>query len=209
MTTAKKMNRSVLLFLSIFLLLSCNNRETSKGNGTETVKLLPLTNSPENPSSIFLKLVDKTESDSTIAYTAKGLYEGDTVGFVVEANKAIPAGINKDGSVNEKDGFKTGVIRFKSSGPESDRFVAALAKLWQAGNTDKMKTEAIQPLVFSSNKKAVDLNKVSTNSFKLFFDKDSPNPGEIFFVLDTYKRSIQFQEKDPQYRPAIMHAFAE
>lgn len=204
------MNRSIAMLLSIILLASCNNASTSGGGSKpETAKLLPITHNLENPTSIFLNIVDKKEEATSSSYIAKGLYQDDTVGLIIEINKNIPAGINDDGSPNEKEGFKKGAVTFKKSGVESDLFVSALAKLWKIDGIEKMKTAPIQPLAFFSNKKPIDLNKPSTNSFKLFFDEDSKDPGEIFFTLDTYKRSIEFQEKDPQYRSAIAHAFGE
>jgi len=198
-----------IMFVAILSISACNRGTTGNGNATETTELFPITRRPENPSSVFLKLTERTKGDSSYTYIAEGLYEKDTVGFLIEVNKHIPAGVNKDGSVNEQDGFKKGVITFKTLGAKSDRFVAALAKLWKVGNLSKMKSTPIQPLVFASNKKPVELDKPFTNSFKLFFNDTSDNPGEIFFTFDTYKRSIEFQEKDAQYRATIAQAFAE
>jgi len=198
-----------IMFVSVISISACNRAATSDGNTTEATELFPITRYPENPSSIFLKLTEKTKGDSSYTYIAEGLYEKDTVGFLIEVNKHIPAGVNKDGSVNERDGFKKGVITFKTLGAKSDRFVAALAQLWKVGNLSKMKNSPIQPLVFTSNKKPVDLDKPFTYSFKLFFNDTSDNPGEIFFTFDTYKRGIEFQEKNAQYRTIIVQAFAE
>lgn len=209
MNKKKDMNHLIAILLSIILISSCTNAPTSDEGNAKTTELISIVRNPQNPTSIFLDLVDKTEGDTSVSYVAKGVYQNDTVGFIVEVAKNIPAGINSDGSVNEKDGFKTGVITFKKSGVESDLFVAALGKLWHVSDIDKMKMEPIQPLVFSSNKKPVNLNKPSTSSFKLFFDKDSSTPGEVFFTFDTYKRSIEFQEKDAQHRATIAGAFAE
>lgn len=209
MSKNKKINCSIAMLLSVFLISSCNNASTSDEDRTETARLFPITNNPENPSSIFLNLLDKTEGDTSVSYIAKGLYQDDTVGFIIEVDKNIPAGVNNDGSVNEEDGFKKGSVKFKKSGAESDLFVTALAELWQVDDIEKMKTEPIEPLAFFSNKKAIDLDRASTNSFKLFFNEDSTNPGEIFFTFDTYKRNIEFQEKDAQQRSAVARAFAE
>ena len=209
MNKKRNINRSITILLSIILISSCTNSTTSDEGNAKATELVSIVRNPQNPSSIFLDLVDKTEGDTSVSYAAKGLYQNDTVGFIVEVAKNIPAGINNDGSVNEKDGFKTGVITFKKSGVESDLFVAALGKLWHVSDIDKMKTDLIQPLVFSSNKKPINLNKPSTSSFKLFFDKGSSTPGEVFFTFDTYKRSIEFQEKDAQHRSTIAGAFAE
>lgn len=204
------MNRSIASLLLLFVILSaCNNTPTSGDHTASSGKAPSLSKTLKNPASIILDIVDKTAGDSTVAFVAKGLYETDTVGFIVEVSKDIPAGINNDGSVNEQDGFKKGSITFKRSGTESDRFVAGLAKLWQVTGSGKMKNQAIQPMAFFSNKKPINLDKASTSSFKLFFDDASADPGEIFFTVDTYKRSIEFQERDAQHRSAIVHALAD
>lgn len=210
MNRYRKLNWPVTLLLLITTLASCNNNPKNVDKAkTETVKLFPIVKNTDNPSLIYLSLTDKKEGDTSIAYLAKGLYQQDTVSFLVEVSKNIPAGINKDGSVNQKEGFKTGSITFKSAGASSDAFVTALATLWKVDGIKKMRTVPIQPLAFSSNKNPFDPNKPSTNSFKLFFNAHSTAPGELFFTFDTYKRSIQFQEKDTDQRNAIVHALGE
>ncbi|MFC3196387.1 hypothetical protein ACFOET_02050 [Parapedobacter deserti] len=204
------MNRCILIsFLSIFFLWSCNNAPKSEDDTMGAVQLLPIVNNEETAASIFLKLLDKTDGDTSISYAAKALYRDDTVGIIIEVDKDVPAGINPDGSVNEETGFRKGTIKFKKSGKESDRFVAALAQLWQIEGINSMKGQAVQPLAFSSNKTTINHNKPSTSSFKLFFNEDSPVPGEVFFTFDTYKRMVEFQVKSPSHRSSILAALAE
>ncbi|SEM64137.1 hypothetical protein SAMN05216436_10678 [bacterium A37T11] len=204
------MSRFIVIVASSMIILSaCNNTPKSGGSKAGAVKLYPIARDTVNATSIYLKLLDKTAGDSSISYQVKGLYGKDTVGFTLQINKTIPAGINKDGSPNDKDGFKRGVIKFKRSGTESDRFVSALAKLWHAKDSGKMRSDQVIPLVFSSNNNAVDVSKPATYSFKLFFDKGVQPPGEIFFTFDTYKKEIEFQEKDAQQRLSIVQAFME
>ncbi len=206
--TYNKMNRLAAILLSAILLSSCNNTRTSGEGQGENVTLHPIASGDAAPTTIFLKLLDRTDGDTSVTYPVKGLYKNDTIGFLLEVSKNIPIGINEDGSVNHTDGFKKGVIRFKRSGAESDRFVSALAELWQVPGVEKMSETAVEPLVFSSNNRPVDVTKSATYSFKLFFDEDAPNPAEVFFTFDTYKRSIEFVEKDEQFRPAMVRAFS-
>ncbi|SFB81671.1 hypothetical protein SAMN05421747_101296 [Parapedobacter composti] len=191
------------------LLFACNNTTQQNKDGSDSLALLPIVNNPEHPSHIFLRLVDAEEDETSITYVAKGLYQDDTVGFIINVNKDIPVGINADGSVNEASGFKKGAITFRKEGAMSDRFITALAELWKVNEVDAMKAAPVQPLVFSSNRIPVNLNNRATYSFKLFFAEDAPAPGEIFFMVDTYKRGIEFQEKDPQYRSTIVHALGD
>ncbi len=197
------------LLMLTMLLASCG-QETRTGKGeSDSIPLFEIVNNPENPKDISLRLVDRMDGDTSITYIAEGLYGGDTVGFRIELDKQIVAGIDTDGSVNEASGFTTGAITFIRSGPESDRFMAALASLWKVADVTAMKTTAVEPLVFSSNRIAVDHDKSFTYSFKLFFSPDAPVPGEVFFTFDTFKKTIGFQEKDTQYRSQIVHSLGE
>lgn len=203
------MKRLIAIFgLVITLTVSCNNARQSDANRSGEVSLNEIVNNPENPTSIFLKLIDTVAETSTVSYVARGLYLGDTVGFILDVDKTIPAGINPDGTVNQQAGFKEGTIRFRRSGPESDRFVTAIGKLWNISDVDSMRTIPIEPMVFSSSKNVVDIGKSGTYNFKLFFNQDAPVPGELFFTLDTYRSSIQLQEKGQEYRSTIVHAFS-
>lgn len=197
-----------LLLISAIVISACNNSSSSTDGSTVT--LSAITTNTENPTSIFLGIVDKIEEDTAFSYITKGLFEGDTVGLVIEVAKDILPGVNADDSVNEADGFRTGSITFHSAGVESDAFVSALAKLWGLGDSIyTMTSSPVKPLVFSSNKVVVDHTKPTTSSYKLFFDPESRNAGEVFFTLDNYRRFVEFQEKDSIYRVKIMQAFVE
>ncbi|MEC3880553.1 hypothetical protein [Parapedobacter sp. 10938] len=199
---------STLLILAA-LAASCGNASKSDKGNPDTIPLFQIVNNPEHPKHIALRLVNRMDGDTSITYVAKGLYREDTVGFHIELDKQIAAGINTDGAVNEDSGFTTGSITFMRAGPESDRFTAALAELWHVDDVTRMKTTPVEPLVFSSNHIALDHDKSFTYSFKLFFAQDAPVPGEVFFTFDTFKKTIEFQEKDMQYRSQIVHSLGE
>ncbi|MGV3762499.1 hypothetical protein [Parapedobacter sp.] len=203
------MKQFPILISLVAVLASCGNASKSDNGKASAIPLFEIVNNPERPTHIALRLVNRTDGDTSINYIAEGLYGGDTVGFRIELDKQIDAGINTDGSVNEISGFTTGSITFTRSGPESDRFAAVLAELWHVGDVTRMKDTPIEPMVFSSNRIAVDHNKSFTYSFKLFFAPDAPVPGEIFFTFDTFKKTIEFQEKDIQYRSEIVHSLGE
>ncbi len=201
-----KLNKVLLLFVAAIMAAACSGNKQSEGD--DAPRVLSLTGSGQYNKSLFLSIVDQTEQDTSFLYTVKGAFNGDTVGFYVSLDKEIPAGIDAEGSAT-MDGFKTGSIKFLRSGDESDRFIAVLASIWEtepAGNS--FSAEAVLPLVFSSNNKAVDFSKPATHNFKLFFDPDAAEPGEIFFTHDTYHQRIELQEKDPAYRQIILDALA-
>jgi len=195
--------------LLVALLASCGPASKSGNDDAGAIPLFEIVSDPAHPTHIALRLVNRTDGDTSITYVAEGLYDGDTVGFHIELDKRITAGISPDGAVDEANGFTTGSITFLRSGPESDRFASVLAKLWVADKITRMKTTPIEPLVFSSNRIDVDHDKSFTYSFKLFFAPDAAVPGEIFFTFDTFRKTIQFQEKDMRYRSQIVHAFGE
>lgn len=199
---------SILLTLGVFL-ASCGSATKSGTEHTDSIPLFEIVSNPTQPKNIALRLVNRLDGDTSITYIARGLYGKDTVGFHIELGSEISAGINPDGSVNEQSGFTTGSITFIRSGPESDRFMSALATLWNVDDVTRMKRSPIEPLVFSSNRTAVDYDKPFTYSFKLFFAPDAPAPGEVFFTFDTFKKTIEFQEKDARYRSQIVHSLGE
>lgn len=195
---------SILITAMVFI--SCNQGAETDGEG---LSLNQITRNQTIPTSIFLDIVGKSETDTAVLYTIQGLYEQDTVGFVVSMDRDIPAGIKPDGSVNQEEGFKTGTVKFLRSGPESDAFIAALVQIWDIPMSNStFSDDAVIPLTFSSNKDPFDHSKSSTNNYKLFFAPDALAPGEVFFTLDTYKRIVELQEKDEMYRMTILEALA-
>ena|SRR5690606_1071584 len=201
--------RFSLFAIALLTGLSACNRV---GSGESSLPLMPIVNNIDNPNSVFLRITDVLENDSSFVYTTKGLLNNDTLGFLVSVNKNIEPGILEDGTVSEK-GFNQGSVKFLRSGEESDLFVQRLAELWGVEWSDSLSNvgfskAAVIPLAFLSNKSAIDHNKASTSSFKLFFNPDAAEPGEIFFTLDLYRRGIEFQEKDATYRSQIVHSFS-
>jgi len=160
----------------------------------------------ENPS-IYLSLVETTETDSTYSYLAKALNGKDTIGLRIEVRNDIPAGILPDGRPDEANGFVRGGIRFRSIGEGSDNFVKALGDLYDRPTSERMADSVIAPMVFSSNKTAVDLSKHSTYIFKIFLDSHTAEEAEVFATLDTYKGLFEFRAKDAAQYGRIIAAF--
>lgn len=201
----KKFSKVMLLLGLAVAISACSGNKNSEESQQENV--LELTGSGSYFKSLFLTITHVDESDSAYVYTVKATHQGDTVGFLLEMNKDIPAGINGDGSVNQDNGFKTGTIKFASSGEESDRFLQALGSIWGVTpNSDTFSAKPVTPLVFSSNQQAFDGSKTGTNNYKLFFDLNAVDPGEWFLTHDTYFRRIELQEKDESFRQVIVNA---
>src|SRR5690606_17004215 len=104
--------------LLVALLASCGNASKSGNNDAGAIPLFEIVSNPDHPTHIALRLVSRTDGDTSVTYVAEGLYQGDTVGFHIELDKRIVAGISADGLVDEENGFTTGSITFLRSGPE-------------------------------------------------------------------------------------------
>lgn len=206
-----------LLTATVLGLSSCGNNSNSTSSNADSTNVGAAENAgvvgqmTNNQTAeklhFFFHLNPVGETDSTIHYEAVSLFETDTVGFNVEVAKQIKAGIDSDGAPDEEHGFTEGKIRITSMGTPSDNFVKSLGSLFGLETTGKMTDQTITPLIFSSNKTDVDLAETGTYSFKYFFENNVGAEAELFGVIDTYKRALEWSEKDSVYREAIISAF--
>ncbi|WP_144243331.1 hypothetical protein [Sphingobacterium sp. ML3W] len=205
-----KLNQIAVLSALAFATACGNTNQKQEGaaksNKNEPrVEELTLDGPVTNNKHLFLRIVDDVKTDSSHIYTAKSVYKGDTVGLKVEVVNMIPAGIISD-QANEEVGFTKGKIKFSSLGSESDAFVKALGAIYELPASASFSNTTLLPTVFSSNKVNVDLDKTATYSFKLFLEQKAGDPAEMFLNVDTYKKSIEFQEKDPKFRAPFISA---
>lgn len=193
------------LLLALIVMASCGGvQEGREGTNDDLIHL-----KGASDKSVYLTIVEQIEQDTTHLFKVKAVHEGDTVGFDVLMAKEIAAGINDDGTVNQDAGFVNGNIQFLRSGEESDRFVAAMAGIWDIQVPEQtFSSNPVIPLVFSSNKEAVDYTKPSTSNFKLFLHPEIDEPGELNFTLDTYLRRIEIQVMDTVFYQEILNAFS-
>ncbi|MBD1431661.1 hypothetical protein H8B06_02395 [Sphingobacterium sp. DN00404] len=209
------MKRTILQAAAVMMLAStltsCGNNQKGNEHATEDALTANLgqyvaTSTTDNPA-IFLSLVNSTETDSSIVYVGKSLNDTDTLGLQIEITKDIPGGVFEDGNVNEEKAFHEGAIKFSSIGEASDRFVKAVATLYEQPVDGGMTDAILEPLVFSSNKTAVDLTGNGTYAFKLFFANSIGEEAEVFAELNLYNRSFKMWAKDADQYPRILSAF--
>ncbi|WDF69880.1 hypothetical protein PQ465_05760 [Sphingobacterium oryzagri] len=201
-----------LCALVAILFASCGNpsssdKKTENADKSAAKELGQFVGAGTDNPSIYFYLQDTHETDSSVVYIAKSLHKQDTVGLQIEVAKNIPAGVTADGAPDDKVGFQTGSIKFSSLGKESDAFVAALGELYKIPAKGGMGSSTITPLVFSSNKKAVDLSNNSTYSFKLFFANSAGAEAEVFGILDLYRRLFELKARDASQYERILSAF--
>ncbi len=198
---------AIVLGMSFALLTGCNNRSNNqRAVLEENLGPYVVNFSTENPA-IYLHLTESNKTDSTTIYLAKALNDKDTVGLQIEVSNSIPAGVYGDDTPNEEKGFVPGAIKFSSIGESSDNFVKGIASLYKLSSSGQMSNAMLSPLVFSSNKKNVDLSSNNTYNFKLFFDNATGEEAEVFAVLDLYKRLFEFRAKDSTQYERIISAF--
>lgn len=209
----KKRTYIGLSFAALIALASCNNasktgNQSTDSTGTSVAALNQLTsNKDAEKLHLYFHLEEKGQTDSSVVYQAKSLYNQDTVGFNVEVVKDIAPGVTATGGADENAGFREGAVKISSLGPISDNFVKSLGDLMKLPTDGKMSSSTLLPLVFSSNKDKVDLSKSATYSFKYFFENGTGTPAELFGVVDTYKKSFELTEKDSTYRKAVIASF--
>lgn len=200
---------SQLAVLSALVFATACGNSNKNGDGSKSnspsIEQLTIDGPVTNNKHLFLRIVDESLTDSSHVFITKSLYKTDTVGLKFEVINDIPAGIISD-QANEDVGFSKGKIKISSLGAQSDAFIKALGAIYEIPAADSFSATTIQPNVFSSNKVNVDLNKKATYNFKLFLDNSSGNPAEVFMNIDTYKKSIEFSEKDPNLRALFILA---
>ncbi|MFD1769054.1 hypothetical protein [Sphingobacterium suaedae] len=194
------------------ILCGCGNNSKTEDKSQQAKQLTQnigqyIVNSDTENPSVYLSLVDSKETDSSMVYVAKSLRNRDTIGLQIEVVKNIPAGLYPDGNPNNEKGFTSGAIKFSSIGSESDNFIQALGGLYKHSVKGGMTEVTLLPLVFSSNKKNIDLKKNGTYTFKLFFNNSAGAEAEVFAVLDLYKRLFEFRAKDSTQYERILAAF--
>lgn len=201
----KSVKTLAILGMSALVTWGCNNASNT-GSSSSGTTLQSLTNNPTAEKQyLFFRLMDPQETDSSMIYLAKSLFESDTVAVKVEVRKGITPGVNNE-NVPLDIGFSEGSIKIHRIGAQSDNFVAALGSMFGMETAGIMK-DVVAPTVFSSNKEEVEFGNTGTYSFKLFFSNEVGEPAEVFAVLDLYRRSFEIEEKDPAQRAQLLSAF--
>ena len=209
----KLISKFAVVLLTVSMFMNCtgtNQKSTEEGQKVSAMEKNLLsyraTTNIENPS-VYLRLVDKQITDSSAVFITKAMDEQDTIGLKIEVIDGISAGIYEDGTVNEDKGFMKGAIKISSLGVLSDNYVKALGKLYDMPTQEPMTTEVLLPLVFSSNKKNVDLRSNETYTFKVFLENKVADEAEAFVTLDLYNRRFELRAKDASFYPALISSF--
>ena len=134
---------------------------------------------------------------------ASGLHRGQPVGF------EVLLGSNWRGGSSDKElplVIYQGTVTYRSLGAESDAFVQVLDDLY--GTRAGVRTMAVETR-FTGLSLEGNPGKLAEGpvKIKLFYESgDEKDYVEFFTNVELGKRRIEFREKDPEYRPAIIRA---
>jgi hypothetical protein len=156
---------------------------------------------------VRLLITEIVKTDSSTLYTLKSVYDHDTLGFKL----SLP-------NQTEKSGSGAGLKIF-SLGRISKNFKNALASVY------KIKVDTSKDFPAKINVSFVDLDKFAIsvtgqeatdkngfNDYKLFFeDAKNSEDGEaqVFVNINEADKILQLQEKDSEYRKAIIGFFTK
>lgn len=195
-------------FLSIcatlgFIIVSCNNpqaRSTVINLDKKEMRVSDTTDSWGGDVTLSIVKIEKQDASKKIL-TVVSSYKGKDVGFELVLS-------SKDG----KNGFHKTGLTIKSLGDVSNNFINSLAHIYN------IKTDSTLTFIDTFTTTYVDLDEIAGNEnkdkgimTKLFLgNPDVQNDyGEVY--LDIYEKAgkIELDEKDIEYRLAVIKAFCQ
>lgn len=138
-------------------------------------------------------------------------YQGERVGFYAVVRRGIRNGFDDDMELIGEHVYRPAVELLRS-GPESDRLINVLAKLYGMPAEDRRMVEAISFTGIALHQDEVDM-ETQPIKIKLFgCDSDEQVERdeyfESFFNLDLRARFVFWNEKDPDYREPLVRGLA-
>lgn len=154
--------------------------------------------------NILFNIVEQGRQDGYLVNKIQAMSKSDTLELIVHLKEDAPAGL-ADGK--PEDRLLVDGIIFESTGPKSDRLLVALAQKYKI-NAEKLVMKSRQILTCANlNKTAVDYES-GTPKFKIFLG-DGSEVAELYVNFDFKKLTISLNEKDPQYREALINLLKE
>ena len=138
-------------------------------------------------------------------------FEDQPVGVDVSVVRGIRSGFNKDMELNKEHVYRKGVC-FSRSGPESDRLVAAIAKLYGIETTVRQMVDRETYTAIALHQGDIDPENEPVK-IKLFGNdaeaEDETRYYETFFNLDLQNGFVFWNEKDREYRYPLVSSLAK
>lgn len=158
-----------------------------------------------------LKIANLRVEEKWLHFHMAASFEDQPVGVDVTLIRGIRSGFNEEMELNQENVYRQGVC-FSRSGPESDRLIAAIAKLYGVG------VEVVK-MVDRETYTAVALHQGDIDAetqpvkIKLFGNdteaEDKSKYYESFFNLDLQYGLVFWNEKDQEYRYPLVNSLAK
>jgi len=192
--------RLIFIFCLVLVLFSCSNK-------TEKTNILDLSNlkSTEGWFDIPLSVTETEELNEYYEYTAKGILNNDTIGIKIRLKKNIPPGfVNGE----PKNMFLEKGIEFISNGNESDRLLSFMASKYGVDKAN-LKFKKGQIFTCANLNQSKPNYKTGENKFKIFLEGHEEAYAELFVNFNFSEKVISFNEKDTEYREALIDLLKE
>jgi hypothetical protein len=152
-----------------------------------------------------LTLLDyRDQSDGTQRLMAKGLYKGQTVGFGVTLGPTW----GRQDLEDDEIWLYWGHAELTSLGEMSNDFVRAVDELYGTNTGSSRMLDRVPYVAVSLSGDPPRLEQ--SVKLKLFFESGTEDrDAEFFLNLDPQNRTVQFHEKDVEYRRGVVLSLSE
>lgn len=147
-------------------------------------------------------------SESHFTFHLSASSEGSIVGFNVALLKEIKAGLDEESNLIQEHVYFEGVV-FQRSGPESDRLIDQLAKLYGLNRKGRQMRSREAYTAIALHQGNIDLSHQPIK-LKLFGREEEGDDlyNESFFNVDLPNGIVFWNEKDQEYREALIRALS-
>lgn len=164
--------------------------------------------SEEGFVDLVFRIHDLFEADGYYRFHMAASYDEQPLGVNVEVRKGIGPGFDNDMKLIPEHVYHHGV-RFHRSGHESDRLIATIAKLYglEVKPEQMVATESFTAIALHQGDKDMESEPVKIKIFGNDGPEDNEeNYYESFFNLDLKHGFVFWNEKDQEYRQALVRS---
>ena len=151
------------------------------------------------------------DTGASYKFHASASYSTQILGFNIEVIKDIKAGFDSDMSLINNHVYSKGVI-FSRSGQESDYFLSVLSSLYGLKNNSYTMVDEETYTAIALHQGNIDIDEEPIK-IKLFGKDSEFHPEseyyESFFNLDLKNKLLYWNEKDQEYREALINGLSK
>lgn len=157
------------------------------------------------------RIVKRSESVRSYRLRLQATYSGEVVGMDVEVAKNIQSGFDAEMNLKKENVYRQGVV-FIRTGPESDRLINALAKLYgvQDNKRQMRLEETFTAIALHQEPLQMEQQLVKIKIFGRDGEPfDEQAYYESFLNLDLKEGFVFWNEKDPDYRKPLIQGLSQ